>query len=44
MKITYIQIRKIDNGKILAFVRIVFDNEFIIKNAKLVKDSNGLYV
>ncbi|AZR74953.1 septation protein SpoVG [Anoxybacter fermentans] len=45
MKITEVKVRKIErDGKFLAYATITIDDCFVVKDLKVVKGKNGLFV
>ena len=45
MQITDIRVRKITNkGRIKAFVSIVFDNEFVVHDIKIIDGDDGFFI
>lgn len=44
MKITEIRIHLMNEDRLKAFASVIFDNEFVVRNMKVVEGTNGLFL
>jgi len=44
MKIEVIKIRRMDTGKLRAFVDVMFGGEYVVKGFKVIETSEGLFI
>jgi len=44
MKITEINIRVMNEDRLKAFASVTFDNEFVVRNMKVVEGTNGIFL
>lgn len=45
MKVTDVRVRKVDTGnKLKAYATVTFDNEFVVRDIKIIESENGLFM
>ena len=45
MQITELRLRKVENeGKLKAYVKVTFDNCFVVHNVKIIEGKTGLFI
>lgn len=44
MQITDVHLKKVDSGKMKAIVSVTFDNEFVVREIKVIESQKGLFV
>ena len=44
MQITDVHLKKVDSGKMKAIASITFDNEFVVREIKVIESQKGLFV
>ena len=44
MKITEIRIHLMNEDRLKAFASVIFDNEFVVRNMKVVEGTNGIFL